>query len=251
MAQGFPSQSPEPMAPFAVPIKDLLDRVRRLETPTGTSMTNLVAQVQAALVGIDQKVQDSIAANSYTKAQIDSKIANPGNISPGSVSASGNISAAGTVTAGGLTVTGNTGTNGTTYSGGTVISPGSHNFNVTSGYVACWINGDGTFGTSASTRRVKRDLVPMRSNVADAILSLVPQWGHFIWDEEDPDALPKSFLIAEDVDDLGLFGEDVLVRDDDGLPLSLNYSQLVPALIATVQQLHARITALESPAAAA
>lgn len=250
MAQGFPSQSPEPMAPFTVPIQDLLDRVRRLETPTGTSMSSLVAQVQAALIGIDAKVQASIAANSYTKAQIDSKIANPGNISPGNVSAAGTVSAAAVTSGGNVSAAGNASANGTTYSGGVVISPGSRNFNVTTSYVAGWINGDGTFGTSQSTRKVKRDLVPMGPNVADAILSLVPQWGHYIWDPENDPGHPKSFLIAEDLDDLDLFGEDVLVRDEQGDPVSINYSQLVPALVATVQQLHARIAALERPAAA-
>lgn len=241
MAEGFPSISPEPMAPFAAPIKDLVERVRRLETPTGTAMSNLVAQVQSALANIDQKVQDSIAANSYTKAQIDAKIAQPGNIAPAQVTASGPISSASTISAG-STVS----ASGNVSAQGLIIGVGSHNFNVTTGYVAAWINGDGTFGTSASTRRVKRDLRPMGPEVAAGLLSLVPQWGHYVWDPED-DPSPKAFLVAEDVDDLHLFGEDVLVRDEEGLPLSINYSQLVPALIATVRDLHERLTALEGP----
>jgi hypothetical protein len=246
MAGGFPSQSPEPLAPFSDPIAALNERVRRLETPTGTSMTNLVAQVQAALVNLSNQVADLVqqyvTQYTYTRAQVDAKVASPGAISPTTVQASGNIGAQGSLTSNGSISTG-----ANISAQGLVIGVGSHNFNVSTNYVACWINGDGTFGTSASTLRVKRDLEPMGPNVAEAILSLVPRWGHYIWDPEDDDS-PKAFLIAEEVDELGIFGEDVLVRDEDDLPLSINYSQLVPALIATLQALDGRLRALEGSA---
>lgn len=240
MAGGYPSQSPEPLAPFTDPIKNLLERVRRLETPTGTSMTNLVAQVQAALVGIDQKVQDSIAANSYTKAQIDAKIASPGNISPGNVQASGNIGAQGTIAANGTISTGQN-----LSAQGLVIGVASHNYNVTTGYVAAWINSDGTFGTSASSGAVKRDLVPLPASDVTKLLQLPTYRGRYIWDADDSPT--KSFLLAEDVLAAGL-GDDIVatIETDQGPMLVLNHSLLTVPLLAAVQSLNARLSVLES-----
>lgn len=243
MAGGYPSQSPEPLAPFAAPLNDLLERVRRLETPTGTSITNLVAQVQAALVGIDQKVQDSIAANSYTKAQIDAKIASPGAISPTSVQASGNIGAQGTIQANGTISTGQS-----VSAQNLIIGVGSHNYNVTTNYVAAWINGDGTFGTSASSRAVKRDLVPLHKEAVASLLQLPTYHGRYIWDADN--APLKAFLMAEDVAAAGISDDLVAtIEDENGAEMQvLNHSLLVVPLLAAVQQLAARLDVLEAHA---
>lgn len=227
MAGGYPVQNPDPLGPLLDLIHGLQVRLDSLEKPTGTSLSSLYAQVQAALIGIDAKVQASIAANSYTKAQIDSKIAAPGNISPANVSAGGSISAGGTVSASGV-----------------IISPGSHNFNVTSGYVAAWINGDGTFGTSASSREVKRDLVPLPDDAISRMMNLPTYHGHYLWDRAD--SQPRAFLLAEDVRDAQLSDDLVVeVETDDGPLLVLNHALLVVPLLAAVQQLSDRVSALE------
>jgi hypothetical protein len=221
-------------------INGLLERVRRLETPTGTSISNLVAQVQAALVGIDQKVQDSIAANSYTKAQIDAKIASPGAISPTSVQASGNIGAQGTLTSNGTISTGQS-----VSAQNLIIGVGSHGYSVTTNYVAAWINGDGTFGTSSSSADVKRDLVDMPHELVDRLLGLGTYLGRYVWDADDAPA--KSFLLAEEVQAAEL-GDDVVatITTEAGQELLvLNHALLVPALVHTVKALDARLRALE------
>jgi len=239
MAGGYPSQSPEPLAPFSDPIKSLSERVRRLETPTGTSMQNLAAQVQASLAGIDQKVQDSIAANSYTKAQIDAKIASPGTIAPTNINATGNIGAQGAITSNGSISTGQS-----VSAQNLIIGVGSHNYNVSTNYVAAWINGDGTFGTSASSRAVKRDLEPLPKGHVDRLLRLPTYRGRYIWDADDSPT--KSFLMAEDVLAADL-GDDIVatVETDDGPLLVLNHALLTVPLLAAVQQLSARLSALE------
>jgi hypothetical protein len=240
MAGGYPTESPEPLAPLISQIQNLLERVRRLETPTGTSISNLVAQVQAALVGIDQKVQDSISANSYTKAQIDAKIASPGAISPTSVQASGNIGAQGTLAANGTISTGQS-----VSAQNLIIGVGSHGFNVTTNYVAAWINGDGTFGTSASSIDVKRDLVDMPGSVVDRLLALGTYQGRYTWDPDD--APLKSFLLAEQVQAAGL-GDDVVatITTDAGDDLLvLNHALLIPVLVAALKAQDARLRALE------
>lgn len=178
--------------------------------------------------------------------------------SAGSISADDDITAGGALNAnslaiiaaatigGGLTAasigaTGNMDASGRVFSAGALVSPGSHDYNVSVGYVAAWINGDGTIGTSPSTEALKKDLAPM--NGPTGILDLQPYWGHYDWD--DSTERPKSFLIAEKVYDAG-FGPDIAPLDADGKPFTVNYSQLVPALIAELQAAVARIAALEA-----
>lgn len=174
----------------------------------------------------------------------------------GSLNTGGNLSAGGTITAGtsmsagttvhagtDLTATGNvTATNitasGQSYSAAAFKSPGSYGYHVTTGYQAMWINNDGTIGISASTRASKKDTIPL-TDLAP-LMKLRPVLGRYIWDEEGTPL--KQFLIAEDVAEAG-FGPDVVPEDEQGKPLSVNYSQLVPALIAKVQELSARLSA--------
>lgn len=171
-----------------------------------------------------------------------------GSISAGTtVSAGTDITAGGTVQGAAVTSTGpvsavDVNASGRVTSAAAFRSPGSYAYHVVTGYQAMWINNDGTIGVSASNRDSKKDLVPLTD--VDPILTLQPYLGRYIWDDET--APLKQFLIAEDVHAAG-FGPDVAPLDDSGAPLSINYSQLVPALIATVKELSARLDALEHP----
>ena len=51
------------LAPLIDKLKDLQTQLKDLQRPSGTNIGSLVAQVQAALVNIDTKVQESITAN--------------------------------------------------------------------------------------------------------------------------------------------------------------------------------------------
>lgn len=154
------------------------------------------------------------------------------------------------------------------YSSAAIVSPGSHGYNVTSNYVACWIDGNGTFGTSPSSGAVKVDLSAFTDADAEKILSVVPYWGRYMWDA--PDSPLKSFVKAEDVQGAG-FGPDIapVVSGDEPLNIgteedpvliqpgnawTVNYSQLVVPLLALaraqqaqIEDLETRLKALENP----
>lgn len=205
------------------------DQLKDLQRPSGTNLTALYNQVQQALANITTTVTDAINTLSYTRVEIDGLIANPpaGSAVTGDVSATGNISAAGNVTA-----------TGQVFSTQPVQSPGSFAFQVTHGYVTCWINDDGTFGFSPSNRDSKQDLVEM--GAGSGILSVKPYWGHYKTD--DADAPLKVFVIAEDVQAAG-FGPDVAPVDTEGNPFTVNYSQLVVPLLAEVRALREEFNA--------
>lgn len=194
-------------------------------------MQVLYADVRTLFDNLDVRVTELvyaiIPALTYTRAEIDGKVASPGAIAPTSVTASGQV-----------------------HSAAPLRSPGSRSYVVSSGYAGAWINDDGTIGISPSTRTLKKNLTPMSGpspadvDAVEALLSLTPHWGHYLWDDDG--APLKSFLIAEEVHEAG-FGPDVVPVGSDGEPFTLNYSQLVPALIAALQAQARRIDALENP----
>lgn len=171
-------------------------------------------------------------------------LAATGAVSGSAVSSASTVTATTDVNAGGNVSGTNIAASGQATSVSAFKSMGSYNYHVVTGYQAMWINNDGTIGVSASNRDSKKDLIPLTD--VDPLLSLQPYLGRYIWDDET--APLKQFLIAEDVHAAG-FGPDVAPLDETGAPLSINYSQLVPALIASVKALSARVYALEHPTA--
>jgi hypothetical protein len=83
------------VAIIAKRLEALQDQVNELKAPSGTSAFQTVSKLQSLINNIQAQLDDYIANGTYNKAQIDDKLASPGNISPGSVSASGNITTAG------------------------------------------------------------------------------------------------------------------------------------------------------------
>lgn len=202
----------------------------------GSQFVKLYEKMQALIAGLNQTVSDLVnqlvPQLTYTKSEIDTKVASPGAISPTTVTATGDIS-----------------TSARVVSQAALRSPGSRSYVVSTNYAGGWINEDGTIGISPSTRTLKKNLIPMSEaapsqvDAVEALLSLVPYWGHYVWDDDG--APLKSFLIAEDVHEAG-FGPDVAPVGDDGQPFTLNYSQLVPALIAAFRSERAARIDLES-----
>lgn len=206
------------------------DAVRRAqgEVNSNSQQNSTLGQLGQQLVilqglvdDLTQQVADAIAANSYTAAVIDSKIANPVD-----VTASGRV-----------------------YSTGPLVSPGSHDYNVSVGYVAAWINGDGTIGTSPSSGAVKVDLAVFTDDDSKKLLGVKAYWGRYMWDSSESQL--KAFVLAEDLQNAG-FGPDVAptvdgdeprnigTKDDPvlvepGKAWTVNYSQLVVPLIALAQ----------------
>ena len=195
-----------------------------------------------------------------------------GLVSTGAASVAAGMSVGGALSAGSIS-SGNVVSSGQVQSNGSpFLSLPSHNYNCTSGYVACWIDGNGTFGTSPSSALVKTGLTPMTGADAQRLLNLTPYWGRYVWDA-DTDPL-RVFFLAEDVRAAG-FGPDVApvaetpvtftgpdgnpVLDASGSPVTvpvgeawtINYSQMVVPLIAAwhdgaqqMQAMQAQIDAL-------
>ncbi|OZB82114.1 MAG: hypothetical protein B7X41_16350, partial [Microbacterium sp. 14-71-5] len=180
MGNGYDSPSQGQFGDLVAELHRLAERIAELETPTGTSVNSLVDQVQEAIANIDTTVTASIAANSYTKSQIDSKIASPGAITPTTVAASSDVS-----TAGNLSVT------GTTTSAGDIFTPNATP--AVSGYTICYLNVDGRVSKGASSARYKVNIEP----VDPASLGPVfPQLSSYAM-REDPDLTPRLGHIAE------------------------------------------------------
>lgn len=225
MSGGYVAPAGGGLGPVIREFEEQARRLREAETASGTSMNSLVDQVQAALADIHDTVVAEVAAVSYTQAQINNLVANPGAIAPTTVSASGAVTAAGD-----MNVT------------GPIYSPHGRANPVVNNYVSAWLNVDGRIGATASTRSVKTDLEPLPAELAQALLTVEPLLGRYVWDA--PDSPLKVFLIAEDMKAAG-FGPDVVPRDPDGEPFTINYSQLVVPLLAIVRDQEARIRALE------
>lgn len=205
--------------------------LRELPPSVAASFAPVVANLQATIIA-------TIQATYSTTAQMNAAIANPGTINPSTVNA-GNVNASGQVSS----------------NGAPLKSLPSHNYTMHVGsWVAGWIDGDGTVGTSASSARIKKSLQEMTAEDARRLLQLTPYWGRYIWDDDD--APLSVFFLAEDVRKAG-FGPDVApvvsgdpmvmmgsndepFLDDDGNPViipageawTVNYSQIVVPLVA-------------------
>lgn len=215
MATLYPTPQGDSVRPIVDAVRDQRRQTRDLQRPSGTRLASLVAQVQATLANIYTLVISTV--NTFLST---------GTVNMANINASGDIAAAGRVS-----------------SAAAFRSLGSYGYHVVTGYQAMWINNDGTIGVSASNRDSKTDLVPLTDS---PVLSLRPMLGRYVWDS--PDAPLKQFLIAEEVYEAG-YGPDVVPLDEDGKPLSINYSQLIPSIITTMQQMAERIERLENPTA--
>lgn len=242
MGGGYRPPAGDSVQPITDAITETRRQLREVQRPSAVQLQELLQQVQATLANIqsqvDQVAADWMTANGYTRTQVDSKIASPGDISPGNVTASGQV-----------------------VSAAALKSPGSHDYIVATNYVAGWINGDGTLGTSPSTKDVKKDLQAMTpQDVFNRLNTLTAYWGRYEWDDETTPL--KVFLLAEDVKAAG-FGPDVApvvpgdqpvnVGTDEypawvqpGDAYTVNYSQLIVPMISAGQAMQAEISALQA-----
>ena len=147
-------------------------------------------------------------------------------------------------------VSGNSTVSGTSTSTGVVISPGSRAYSVVSGYAGAWINGDGTLGISTSSVDVKQDFAPADSAPkVDALLRLALVDFRRIGAvaELGVDAPVELGAIVEYVAGTALVGATFV--DPTGKPQGINWSEMIPVMIAAIQSLNARIAKLETPTA--
>jgi hypothetical protein len=111
----------------------------------------------------------------------------------------------------------------------TVISGGNGGVQLTPGATA-W--------ASASDETMKTDLIPIQSG-AEKVASLRAMTGRYKTDEE---GVSRSFLIAQDVQKVL---PEAVTAGEDGT-LGLRYTEVVPLLVAAIQELTTRLAALEA-----
>lgn len=214
-------------------LTDVKRRLAELESPSGTQRYQTVAKLSALIDDIQAQLDDYIANQAYTKAQVDARIANP----PTGVSAAGNVSSGGDVTA------------AASLRGVNLYATAAPGFNITGTRVAAWLeSATGRLGTASSSRRYKQDEAPAGID-ADAVLSIEPKRFRYI---EQVDALGDEAavefgFIAEDLHDAGLYPW-VVYREIDGefVPDGVNYSMLAVAQHAALRDQKSKIDALSA-----
>lgn len=190
-------------------------RLRELERPSGSQLTQAIQKVLDISANIDQSVAASINRTSYDRATIDQKC-NAWNW--------------------GVLSQGRGGTN-TTNAYANLFSVGS--------WRAVWALSDGTLGTAQSSRKVKQDFM-MPDITLEQMRAVDWTLYRYIDDvnRNGDSANVHLGMVAEDLDDNGL-GQFVEYNDDYE-PVGINYPMLGVWAIHEAHLAHARIDELES-----
>jgi hypothetical protein len=155
--------------------------------------------------------------------------------------ASGNIQL-GTATAGAVVPAISIVRGGTTWQlGPSVPSGGGNTFYVlNSSNIGVYLTSGGTSWTASSDERLKTDLKPIE-NAAEKVSTLRSVTGRFKTDDEN---VSRSFLIAQDVQ--AVLPEAVNVQDDEQGTLGVQYTDVIPLLVAAIKELKAEIDVLKA-----
>lgn len=192
-------------------------RLRELERPSGTQLIQAAQQIYDALNNLDSMVAASIVKQSYTRAEIDSRLAQWrwGVLAPGN--------------------------------GGTGIANAYNNLFTVGPWRAVWVLSDGTMGTSQSSRTVKMDITDADEFINVDDLRKV-KWCVYRFIEDMnrhlDDSAPRLGMIAEELDDNGL-GWLVEYNEDTLKPEGINYPMLGVAALRLAQDAEDRCDALE------
>lgn len=130
-------------------LDDFADRLRTFEAPSGESLSNTVAKLQALVADIQAQL-DTWAASRWTNAQIDARI--DSKVAAAIAAAfAGNVTITGSLAVNGALVAASLSTAGALSAGGTVTLTGARGTSVAtaSGSVAAWLAGDGRLGHTA------------------------------------------------------------------------------------------------------
>lgn len=181
--------------------------------PMVEQITAMYQEIRTLTSNLDQRVQESIDSNSYTRSEIDQRIQtvdqharewNWGVLSPAN---------------------GGTGT-GNAYENLFTVGP----------WRSAWVLHDGTIGTAQSIRAVKTNICDADEFIPVDALRRV-KWQVFVMKDDDnqhlDDAQPMVGMIADDLDNagLGLFCE----YDEDYNLVGINYPMLGVAALRLAQ----------------
>lgn len=189
-------------------------RLRELEKPSGSQLTQAIQRVLDISENIDQTVTASINRNSYDRATIDQKCNawNWGVLPPGR--------------------------------GGTNTTNAFNNVFSTGSWRAVWALSDGTLGTAQSSRKVKQDFI-MPDITLEQMRAVDWTLYRYIDDVNlnGDSATVHLGMIAEELDDNGL-GQFVEYNDDYE-PCGINYPMLGVWAVHEAHLAHDRIDRLE------
>lgn len=185
--------------------------------PMVDQITAMYEEVQTLTNNLDQRVQESITRNSYTRSEIDVKTQawNWGVLTPNR--------------------------------GGTGTSNAYNNLFTSGQWRAAWILSNGTIGTAQSIRAVKTDIVDADDYIPVDALRKV-KWRIYRMKNDKnlnlDDSQPMVGMIADDMDEngLGFFCE----YDADGTLVGINYPMLGVAALRLAQQVADELDALKA-----
>ena len=185
--------------------------------PMVDQITAMYDEVQTLTNNLDQRVQESITRNSYTRSEIDAKTQewNCGVLAPNR--------------------------------GGTGTGNAYNNLFTSGQWRAAWILSDGTMGTVQSIRAVKTDIVDADNYIPVDALRKVKWCIYRMKDDKNlnhDDSQPMVGMIADDLDEngLGFFCE----YDADGSLVGINYPMLGVAALRLAQQVADELDALKA-----
>lgn len=185
--------------------------------PMVDQITQMVEEVQTLTNNLDQRVQESITRNSYTRSEIDVKTQtwNWGVLTPNR--------------------------------GGTGTGNAYNNLFTSGQWRAAWILSNGTLGTAQSIRAVKTDIVDADDYIPVEALRKVKWCIYRMKDDKNlnlDNAQPRVGMIADDMDEngLGFFCE----YDADGSLVGINYPMLGVAALRLAQQVADELDALKA-----
>lgn len=110
---------------------------------------------------------------------------------------------------------------------------------MTSNTNGVYLAANATSWTANSDERLKTDLIPIE-NAAEKVSTLRAVTGRFKTDDE---GTSRSFLIAQDVQ--AVLPEAVNVQDDEQGTLGVQYTDVIPLLVAAIKELKAEIDLLK------
>lgn len=185
--------------------------------PMVDQITAMYEEVQTLTNNLDQRVQESITSNSYTRSEIDAKTQewNWGVLTPNR--------------------------------GGTGTGNAYNNLFTSGQWRAAWILSNGTMGTAQSIRAVKTDIVDADDYIPVEALRKV-KWCVYRMKKDKnlnlDDSQPLVGMIADDLDEngLGFFCE----YDADGSLVGINYPMLGVASLRLAQQVADDLDALKA-----
>ena len=106
-----------------------------------------------------------------------------------------------------------------------------------------YVNGNGQLGTASSSRRFKRDIMPM-GDASSVLLSMRPVTFHYKTDL-DPAGVPQFGLIAEEVEKVC---PALVAHDPRGEPFTVRYDAVNAMLLNEFLKEHERVRELEKAA---